>query len=189
MNVFDFDNTLYRGDCTLDFWRFAIVRNPVCLLDVPAQVLAAAGYALGRLTKEEFKQSFYRFLKRLDDPEGLVAEFWDSSMRKLNKDVLSYANEGDLVVSASPSFLLRLPCQKLGLSLIASEVDISTGRLEGPNCYGATKVDRIRAEGFPLHYEKGFSDSLSDMPMLSLANEPYIVNSGRISPVDLFGGI
>lgn len=183
MNIFDFDKTLYRGDSTLDFWRFALGKCPQCWADVPAQFYAAIKYALGRSTKEAFKQSFYRFLKRVEHPAGLIRVFWDRSMGKMNEEVLSFAHEGDLVVSASPRFLLQPPCSRLGLKLIASEVDIASGSLEGPNCYGQAKVDRIREEGFPLEYEMGFSDSLSDAPMLALAHKQYLVGRKGIVPV------
>lgn len=185
MNVFDFDNTIYDGDSTLDFWFFAVRRQPACLKVFPVQVLSALGYGLGLLSKESFKQTFYRFLGRVDDVEGLVKEFWDRSLEKMNVDVLSYAREGDLVVSASPRFLLELPCSIFGFNLIASEVDVYTGRLEGPNCYGSDKVRRIKEEGFPTEFEMGFSDSMSDKPMLSLAREPYFVRRRRIAPAQI----
>lgn len=114
-----------------------------------------------------------------------MEDFWDRSMCKMNAEVLSYVHEGDLVVSASPRFLLQLPCRKLGLNLIASEVDASTGCLEGPNCYGRTKVDRIKEEGFPVEYDMGFSDSMSDKYLLALAREPYFVRKGTVVPAKL----
>lgn len=156
MNVFDFDKTLYKGDCTIDYWVYAMRHHSSYAKDLPLQLVAGARYAFGRTTKEEFKEVFYRFLQRLDDPVALAESFWNSATNKMNEVVLAHAQEGDLVVSASPRFLVEIPCKKLGLNLIASEVDIRSGKLESPNCYGEEKVRRIIEAGFPLQFEKGF---------------------------------
>ena len=98
--------------------------------------------------------------------------------------VLAHAQEGDLVVSASPRFLVEIPYKKLGLNLIASEVDIRSGKLESPNCYGEEKVRRIIEAGFPLQFEKGFSDSMSDAPMLAFAEESCLVQGAKLVPIE-----
>ena len=32
MNVYDFDKTIYRGDSTMDFWRYCLKRYPKAVL-------------------------------------------------------------------------------------------------------------------------------------------------------------
>ena len=86
---------------------------------------------------------------------------------------------GDLVISASPDFLLREVCERRGLALIASRVDPSTGIYEGRNCNGQEKVARFRElyPDTPVH--RFFSDSLGDTPMARLAEEAWLVDIGR----------
>lgn len=176
------------GDSTVDFWLYALRACPSCMRDLPYQGTAALRYALKRSSKEAFKEAFYRFLKRLEDPLELVESFWTVSLDKMNEEVLTHARKGDLVVSASPRFLLEAPCAKFGLALIASEGDPSTGQLLSPNCHGEEKVRRIVEEDFPLQYEKGFSDSLSDAPMLALAEKPFLVTLKGVHPIEMHQG-
>ena len=82
----------------------------------------------------------------------------------------------DVIISASPEFLLK-PLEKL-LNIekvIASKVDINTGKLLSKNCYGKEKVKRFQ-KIYPNKVISSFySDSLSDIPMARLAKNSYLV--------------
>jgi phosphoserine phosphatase len=59
------------------------------------------------------------------------------------------------------------------------------GELDGPFCYGQGKVEAIvelaRWEGLDLHQCYAYSDSASDLPMLSAVGHPVAVNpDGRL---------
>lgn len=55
-----------------------------------------------------------------------------------------------------------------------------TGELDGPFCYGEGKVEAIEAiarfEGYDLAQCYAYSDSASDLPMLSAVGHPVAVN-------------
>jgi len=55
------------------------------------------------------------------------------------------------------------------------------GRLEGPFCHGRGKVARLRVELGPadLSRASAYSDSMSDLPLLSAAGRPVAVNPDR----------
>ena len=88
----------------------------------------------------------------------------------------------DVVVSASPAWLLQPLCDRLGVKLIATEVDGRSGRLLGPNCHGAQKVARFAAQYPCAQVGAFYSDSRSDAPMAGLAAKAYLVRGGMPAP-------
>lgn len=184
MKGFDFDGTLYRGDSTLDFYLFAVQKQPRCLRALPAQLKGAALFGAKHIDRDEFKERFYRFLGYLADVGSLVDDFWKTHGNKVNGLVMDEAAAGDLVISASPAFLLKPFCDRMGLELIASEVDETTGALLGPNCRGKEKVRRFRETYGDLMLDEFYTDSLADTPMTTCARISYLVDGERINRFD-----
>lgn len=182
VNVYDFDKTIYRGDSTLDFWRYCVRRHPRALAALPGAAAAFLNYKRGAWSKERWKGSFYRFLTHVPDVEGEVTRFWDAHMGKIEPWYLRQRAESDLIISASPEFLVRAACDRLGVRCIASQVEPATGRLLGPNCRGEEKVRRFRAECAGEAVTCFYSDSRSDAPLAALAERAYLVRKGRAEP-------
>jgi phosphatidylglycerophosphatase C len=181
VNAYDFDGTIYDGDSTLDFYLFCLRKNKRIFSLLPGQALAFLQYGLGRRSKEGCKEQFYRFLTCFEDPEALAVSFWESHRRKIKAFYLRQKNEQDLIISASPEFLLRPLCATLGLSrLIASQVDPRTGKLLGPNCRGQEKVKRLFSEYGDIRIQRFYSDSLADLPLAKLAAEAYRVRKNNL---------
>ena len=185
MNVYDFDKTIYNGDATLDFWRFCLRRSPGVWLALPWQLLSAARYALQIWEKTRFKEGFYCFLPYVKNVDKAVEDFWRQQEQKLYPWYLAQKTGEDVVISASPEFLLSPICEKLGVhAVIASRVDKHTGKYTGKNCYGEEKPKRF-ARQFPLAAVDGFyTDSLSDLPMLLAAQRGYLVKKGVPVPFE-----
>lgn len=181
VNLFDFDNTIYDGDSTIDFYFFCLKRNKKIILLLPKQILAFLKYKLGIISKEHMKEIFYSFLKKVDDIDYLVDEFWKISKKKIKKFYLEKDHSNDVIISASPQFLLEPIAKELKIhKLIASKVDNKSGKLLSPNCYGVEKVRRLNEECNNIFVFKAFSDSLSDKPILDLAQRAYIVKKYKI---------
>ena len=143
-------------------------------------IAAVACFGLHVIDKTRFKGSLYRFLPRIPDIETEVERFWRAHEHLISGPCNPQL--GDLVISASPEFLLRDVCAKRGLSLIASQVDPHTGRTLGPNCSNDEKIARFR-KAFPgEHVERFYSDSRNDDPMAQLAVEAFMVKDGALSP-------
>ncbi len=180
LNVYDFDGTIYRGDSTVDFYRFCIARHPSVLLRIPLQLKGAVMYKFGRYSKTVFKEEFFSFLKALDNPQEDVNMFWKKHRDRIYDWYLAQKKESDIIISASPEFLLRPVCDYLGVpKLIASRVDIRTGRFNGLNCHGEEKPERLRRETGLTHIDAFYSDSMSDRPMAEIADKAFIVKKGR----------
>ena len=183
MNVFDFDGTIYAGDSTRDFFAFCLKKYPQTWLSLPRTGICAVGFLLRLLPKTRFKQNFYRFLRGVPDIEKAVEQFWQEHMRNIQAWYWKVRAEGDLVISASPEFLLEIPCRQLGiLPPIASRVDGKTGVYTGTNCHGREKVRRFHAQFGQVSVEKFYSDSKSDSPMAELAEQAFFIQKGQVRP-------
>ncbi len=181
MNVYDFDKTVYAGDSTVDFWLYAIRRQPGVLRHLPAQCAGMVQYLLGRLDKTGMKACFFSFLADIDAPV-MVESFWDRYQGRICDWYLKQQQPEDLIISASPLFLLQPICRRLGIErLIASPVDAKTGRFAGPNCRGEQKVQCLTKQYGTEQVNSFYSDSRSDLPMARLAQNAFLVRRGKVT--------
>ena len=182
MNVYDFDGTIYDGDSTVDFFLFALKRNPSVIRYVPRQALGFLLFGLKRIEKTELKEYFFSFLPGID-AEKLADDFWDLNSHRIFMWYPEQQKPDDILISASPEFLLKPICQQLGIShLIASKVDVRTGRFTGENCRGPEKVRRLAEEYGVTHIDSFYSDSFSDLPLAQIADQAFLIKSGSITP-------
>ncbi|HCU08040.1 MAG TPA: phosphoserine phosphatase [Clostridiales bacterium] len=180
MNAYDFDKTIYENDSTVDFYRYCIRHNKKVLLALPKTGLYGLAYLTGFCDKTTFKQAFFGFLKYLDNPSSTVDAFWRCHTHKIKACYLKRKRPDDVIISASPEFLLRPVCGET--VLIGSRVDARTGKFSGKNCYGQEKVLRL-LERFPgCTPEEFYSDSLSDTPLAQISQRSYIVLGEKLIP-------
>ncbi len=184
MNVYDFDGTIYEGDSTADFFRFSLRRHPGCLLTLPLTAVKGAGYALKIVDRDGLKTSLYRFLRHIPDIDEELELFWDLHEKNLMSWYLERKREDDLIISASPQFLLEPVCRRLGVRLIASPVDKLSGELLGPNNHGDRKTKRLREQFPEAVIDEFYSDSRIDAPLAGLAGKAFLAVHGVISPWD-----
>ena len=186
MNVFDFDKTIYDGDSTTHFCFFIVRRHPRVILDFIGALPSVLAYKMGKKTKTEMKERLYRAFTHVPNMESEIRLFWDSHMKNIEKWYLDIKKPDDVVISASPEFLLEIPIKELGIgTLIASRVDMKTGKYTGLNCYGEEKPKRFEerfGEGFETLSDNFYSDSYSDTPMANIAKKAYIIK--KHTPMD-----
>lgn len=181
MNVFDFDGTIYDGDSSIDFWLFSLQRRPSLMRYFPGQISGAFLYKIGKITKEEFKSRFFSFIAGISDADLLVRIFWDKNERKVKGWYKKIRRNDDCIISASPHFLLSEICDRLAIrNLIATHVDMRTGRLLGKNCHGKQKREAFRERFGNTEIGEFYSDSLSDKPMADLAKKAFFVTKEKI---------
>lgn len=184
MNVYDFDNTIYRGDSTRDFVKYCMKKHPKALLYLPYIGYATLRYYLFHIgNKTQFKEKMYRFLKACD-AENDVASFWATHIQNIKGFYREIHRDDDLIISASPEFLLKPLEDKLHITVIASRVSPHDGTTTGLNCYHSEKVRRFREYLPNGTIEAFYSDSYSDEPLALLAEKAYIVEDETLIPWD-----
>ena len=180
MNVYDFDKTIYDGDSTLDFYFFCIKKKPLILLVLPIQFFGFLMYFLKVKNKTFFKEKFYIFLRCMKNSEKLVDQFWEKNYKKILQWYIEQKQSTDVIISASPEFLLKPLKHRLGIErIIASKVNLDTGKLISNNCYGEEKVVRFKKIYQKKKISKFYTDSKSDQPLASMSAESFLVNNKK----------
>lgn len=180
MNVYDFDGTIYNGDSTIDFFLYVLKKKPYIIISFPMQALGFVLYGMRLIDKTKLKEYFFSFLL-LINAEKMVELFWDEHQSKIYSWYLDQQKDTDIIISASPEFLLNPICNRLKIEyLIASKVNTSNGKFNGLNCKGKEKVNQLKEVYNITHIDNFYSDSLSDSPLALIANKAYIVKNGKL---------
>ena len=128
----------------------------------------------------QMKKIYFCFLKYINTKE-MLEEFIEKEIKNINGWYLEQKKKDDVIISASPEFLVKAFMGKLGItSVIASKVDIETGEFYGENCYGEEKVVRFQKMYGMTRVEKFYTDSVSDLPMAKRAEKAYLVRNGKV---------
>lgn len=183
MNVYDFDQTIYYPDSSYHFFLFCLKKYPRAVWPViPASLLQAIRYKRGAINAKALKETLFSFLTRIPDVDQAVCDFWAEHRGFLQDWYLKQKKDDDLIISASPEFLLRPICDELGVRLIATQMDRHTAKIDGENCHDEEKVLCFRAIYPGETIDAFYSDSLSDAPLARLAANAWLVKKGVLSP-------
>lgn len=182
MNVYDFDKTIYYNDSTSDFYVFCLKRHPSVIKHFPKTMLAYIKYILRINTKTQFKEVMYEFLHEVEIEKDLP-DFWEGHKKGIKQFYLDQMQQDDVIISASPEFLLKPICEELGVHyLMASVVDPKTGKYTGINCHGKEKVRRYREVFGKTKIDEFYSDAYCDTPLAEIAEKSFIVKGDKVSP-------
>ena len=185
---FDFDGTITTDDSLLKFIRF-VVGDRRFLLGLVVLSPMLVLYKLKLISNSKAKQYMLSWFFKGMSKEAFLKVANEYSLVHIDKILRPKAiekinwhkNQGHkvVVVSASIECWLRPWCEKNGLELIATKLeikdDIVTGKLLSKNCYGVEKVNRIK-EIYNLkdfEYIYSYGDSSGDKQMLELAHEKF----------------
>ncbi len=175
--VYDFDETIYDGDVTRDFFKFCLKNYPQVKKQFGFMMWAFIKYIFGFYKWTAFKSDFLSYFKHLDDFDLVLDDFWNEHKFKIKKWYIEKSHSNDVIISASPYCLLEKICYDYlkVKKLIATNADKTSGKIIGKNCYGNQKVDRLDKEMQNYKILEFYSDSLSDAPLAKLAEKSYIV--------------
>ncbi len=89
-----------------------------------------------------------------------------------------------VVISASTQFAVQPVAEHLGLEFLCTQLAVEndrvTGQIVSPPCYGEGKVHWARQladrHGIPIGRSYFYTDSLSDLPLLDIVEQPVAVN-------------
>ncbi len=187
MNVFDFDNTIYKGESFVDLFVMMLGKDPALLKNIPHMVSGVAKYKLGTLRLESALQQyagiFEDYVVTVPDIDAVVTEFWDKHMHKIKPFYEKVRSEDDLVISASPEIVIAEVCRRLGInSYIGTQFNTQTGKL-GRVCFRENKIEAFY-EAYPdAHIDCLYTDSMHDKPLMDISDKVYFVKGNRISRI------
>lgn len=197
---FDVDNTIMRGASIFHLARGLYARRFLTGRDI-----LRSGWEQARFLMRG--ENLDRVGEIRDRALTLVAGHAVSELRTLGEEVFdevmadkiwpgTYAlarmhlDAGQRVwlVTATPVEIAEVIARRLGLTgalgTVAEHVDgVYTGRLVGPPMHGAAKAEAVRElierEGLEVARCAAYSDSVHDLPLLTLVGHPCAVNPDR----------
>lgn len=202
LSVFDLDRTLTRLPTYSRFLLFAARnRAPWRLLLLPLLLPVALLYALKIVPRRTMKQAMHRIAIGRALPQREAARLADRFARRLIADGL-YAEgvaliereraQGRRIViaSAAPHLYTAALARRLGIADVVASASCwkdgcLTPAIEGANCYGGDKKQRVEAfltqAGIAREaaHVRFYSDHASDLPVFEWADEPVAVNPSK----------
>lgn len=192
--IFDLDRTITRQPTWTRFLVFANRGRPVFWIRMLRVLVQAALYKLGFADRDSVKVVSLRTLSHLsrNELEEIADHFTTREVATglrpgAVRAVEWHRDRGDrlILATASVDLIADRIAAVLGFDdVVATRLDWSAGqqppppRLDGKNCYGAEKLERfsqigISSAGF------AYSDHVSDIEMLRMADHPVAVNPSR----------
>ena len=100
MKAFDFDNTLYRGESSLDFSLYMIRTHKKILLYLPVIMANAISYKLCLVDKDKLGAEISKYMKLIirdkHEIRHLVKTFWQTHAGRLDANMLRRVGPNDL---------------------------------------------------------------------------------------------
>ena len=185
MNVFDFDNTIYDGESSLDFFLFSMRRQPSLVRYLPLILYSTLRYKMKLLSIERLYAATAKLSGAIaansENMDAYVDEFWKLNNRRLKKSITDMISSEDVIITASAGFLVRGALKWLNTdNLISSEFDPIQGRFT-VLCYRDNKPDLFRERYPDVQVENFYTDSLNDAPFMKIARNCWIVKGERVT--------
>ena len=179
--LYDWDGTIYDGDSSVDFFKYCLKKDKKLFYHFIKMIPQFIKHKLKLIDITEFKEIVFSFLKTIDNIDDYVKDFWILNKHKIKDFYLENDHSKDIIISASPEFLLDSICKELKVKdMIASDVDKNTGKFNRPNCRGEEKVVIFREKYPKAIIMEMYSDSMHDKPLLDLAKKSYMVKKNNI---------
>lgn len=180
MNGYDFDETILKGNSVRRFFCYCFLRLPYLFIYLP--VLFVAVIFKRCINSNTYYNMLTYFVKLIPNKQKFVTKYWDKHINKIKQWYYDQQKEDDIIISASPSYLVEEACRRIGVRCIATPVDLKTSKVIGGNhCYGAQKPKFFREQFGDAQLETFYSDSMSDEPMFKLARRGYLVKGDKIT--------
>ncbi len=194
---FDLDRTLIAGSSA---WALAMAARSMNMMPTHELLRDAVSAATFKLrgdhdtgASDSARDRILHFVRgqRQDDLIALNEQVLPTLLGKIRPearrlvDIHRHAGRATYIVSAGPQEIVEPLALSLGMTGgIGTKGEVVdgeyTGDLDGPFCYGEGKVTAIteiaRWEGLDLAQCYAYSDSASDLPMLSAVGHPVAVN-------------
>ncbi len=199
---FDLDRTLISGSSAFTLALAGRAAHLMPTSELIRDAVTAAMFKLrgdqGHDVAEEARDRILGFIRgqRQDDLQSLNERVIPTLLGRIRPearrllDLHRQAGRSTFIVSAAPTEIVEPLALSLGMTggigTRGRVIDgVYSGELDGPFCYGDGKVEAIselaRWDGLDLSQCYAYSDSSSDLPMLSAVGHPVAVNpDGRL---------
>lgn len=190
---FDFDGTITTKDTLLEFIKFSkgapafytgFLLNSPWLVAYKLKIIsnqrakeAVLRYFYGRTPLKTFEETCARFAQ-----ERLPALIRERAAKEITQ--LQEKGYQIVIVSASPHYWISAWAATISATLIGTRLATTTrsgetrltGKIEGKNCYGEEKVNRIRQQFNLDEYSSiyAYGDTSGDKPMLGLGHHSFM---------------
>lgn len=187
MNVYDFDNTIYRGESILDLFFYYFKKNPSLIRYLPKAVVGIIRYKLSMVTIDGLLNNYAvlaeDFLKEVETLDEDMEDFWDKHMHKVKPFYFARQHEDDLIISASPEFFLEVLFKRIGIkNLIGTTVDMEKGKVLFA-CFRENKVPAFQSRYPNAVIENFYTDSMNDKPLMEISKNVFLVKGNRIKQI------
>ena len=191
MNVFDFDNTIYDGESGMDIFLYFLKKDPFGVAKYGTKFMEGfIKYKMNKIQIDEVKSEYGYMLKeylaKIDNLDEELERFWDVNEHKIKPFYEKVRKDDDIIISACPEAMLKIMLGRMGIDesrMIGTEVDLSTGEINRVN-YRENKA-RAFTERFPdTRIDCFYTDSMSDEPLMKLADKVYMVDGEKITEFD-----
>ena len=190
MNGYDFDKTIYDGDSSTDFFIYMVKTRPYLLLFSLWFLLVVSLYGLKILSKKRTKEFLFFFIPWHKNLGAIVERFWDKNIEKVFDWYKAQQKDDDIIISASLDFVLVPAMRRLGIkNYLCTLFDVKSGKVIGENCYGKQKFVRFQAKFNGAKLTSFYSDSMSDYPMMRVADEAYLVKHKKPIQIIKFASV
>ncbi len=189
MNVYDFDETIYAGESCIDFALFFFKKYPKLAVNFPEIIKT---YLLYKQQKISFDYFLEKYASKFEDyvrEEGInfadfTEEFWsEKRLRKIRPFYYQVRQPDDVVVTASPEFLVKKICDELGIkTIVGTEFDTETGRVGRP-CFRESKIEAFRRVCPDGVIDDFYTDSMNDRFLMPYAKRVFLVKGNKIKQI------
>lgn len=188
---FDLDNTLVRGNMSVQFGLFLLRRGLFSRWKLIATMGVYSLFSLGIVSFENMQQRVFQILFKGQKAEGVYkeavafcAQVFDTCVRpEIVSELQQFQQEGATVaiLSSSPDFIVTEFAKRFGVeqSIASSYLVNSQGEFEVVAAFRG--IDKAKAlKLFPGHRRTvAFSDSMADISLLNLVDVPVVVSPDR----------
>lgn len=184
IKVFDFDNTIYRGESSIDLALFMIKNNKKIILYLPTIFYNMIKYKLCLVEKKKLTKTINNFMSAIiverKELLELVDRFWEKNLYKLDRKMLKRIKSDDVIITAGPDFLINGIKKMLNTNhIISSEIDENKNEMKYFN-FGDNKVKRFKKLYGNKRISCLFTDSYNDKALMDISDKVFIVKKGRL---------
>lgn len=179
MNVYDFDKTIFVGDTEDRFFDFMFKQKGFRHFK-PIWHFYNTLNKLGLMRKTRSRELQYGFLKKVDDIDAQIKAYWEEMEQYMMPWYDTVKRPDDVIASGTPRFILEPIVKKLGIGgLVATEMDVKTGKIDGDFAVGEYKVVNFKNQYGLDCIDDFYSDAWSDHFLAEYAKHAYIVHEDQ----------